>query len=320
MKISVLIATHHAGAQIANTLASVRSQLHTEWEIIVVDHGPADCTEEAVRNFGFVARRAVHYEKVAETTSIAEVRNRLLELATGDAVAFLDPSDTWTQRHMGTAEQYFSEGADVIISDIRFVDRKSGRTITEQTPPSQLLTNPTRTLFARDVIGSISCVTFRRTLVDRVGAFDVQFRACESRDFLLRFALSNARIITTKRATCQRLKSGENDRSRALLFAEHTVLFHEKYRDLAAVPAALRRRLLAASLVAYGRMVRNSDHAKAALCFWRAWSLQPVQVQTLGEFALTEWHTGSGPPRSTELPSAPPVKDHSIPGDRQPAP
>jgi glycosyltransferase involved in cell wall biosynthesis len=320
MKISVLIAANNAGAQIANTLASVRSQSHTEWEIIVVDYGPADATEETVRNFGFVARRAVHYEKLAETANVAQARNRLLELATGDAVSFLDPHDTWTQRHLGAAEQQLSAGADLVVSDIRFVDRKTGRTLTELAPPSQLFTNPIRALFARDVIGSISCVTFRPSLADRVGAFDDRFKACGARDFWLRCALSHSRFVASHRATCQRLKGGDNDRPRALLLAEHTVQFYEKYRDLAAVPAALRRRLLAASLVVHGRLLRTSDHAKAANCFWRAWSLQPVQVQTLGEFALTEWHTGRSAGPSVESPPASPVNDQSIQSDPRPAP
>jgi hypothetical protein len=54
--------------------------------------------------------------------------------------------------------------------------------------------------------------------------------------------------------------------------------------------------MLAAALVAHGRLLRNVDPARAARCFWRAWSLQPVQVQTLGEFALTEWHSDSNSP------------------------
>lgn len=308
MKISVLIAAHLAGARIASALASVRSQTHLDWEILVVDYGPGDATEEAVRNFGFVARRAVHYEKTADIT-IAEARNRLLELATGDAVAFLEATDTWTQRHMETAEEHLTVGADLVISDIQFIDRKNGRALNEQSPPAQLFKNPTRALYTREAIGAISSVTFRRSLVERVGLFDVKFRASEARDFWLRCALNHARFVASHRATCQRRKGGEDDPARALRHAEHNVLFYEKYRDLVAVPAALRRRLLAASLVAYGRMLRKTDHEKAALCFWRAWSLQPVQVQALGEFALTDWH--SQPPARTSAPPSPPTSSNA---------
>lgn len=319
MKISVLIAANLAGARIAGALSSVRSQTHVDWEILVVDHGPADATEEVVRNFGFVARRAVHYEKAADI-SITEARNRLLDLATGEAVAFLEVSDTWTQRHMETAEQHLMGGADLVISDIQFVDRRNGRPLNEQSPPAQLFKNPTRALYAREAIGSISSVTFRRSLVERVGLFDTKFRASEARDFWLRCALARARFVASHRATCQRRKGVDDDPARALRQAEHNVLFYEKYRDLVAVPAALRRRLLAASLVAYGRMLRKTDHEKAALCFWRAWSLQPVQVQALGEFALTDWH--SQPAARLPAPPAPSASNatQSMQNHPRPAP
>jgi glycosyltransferase involved in cell wall biosynthesis len=294
MKTSILIATHGSAGYIEQALASVHSQSHADWELIVVDTGPPDETEKIVQRFAASAGRPVHFETLGESQGVAAARNRLLTLASGDAIAFLKPVDTWTPRHLANALPLLESNADLVISGIRSLGRKSERTASDIMPPSQLMTNPTRTLFAREAMGSISAVVLRRSIAMKVGRFDTSFRVGDARDFWLRCALVGARFAATRRSTCCCTRPLGDSVARALLLAESSVQFYEKHRDLAAVPAALRRRLLASSLVAHGRLLRKTDPHRAARCFWRAWSLQPVHIQTLGQYALTSWR--SGPP------------------------
>jgi glycosyltransferase involved in cell wall biosynthesis len=297
MKISVLIAAYRAGPTITAALASVRSQTHAEWELIVVEDGPRDDTEPIIRDFVAVARRPVVYENMGETQGLASARNRLLELATGDAVAFLEPEDSWTPRHLANAVPQLSSGFDISVSDVRVFDPTTDRPISDSSPPPQLVTNPVRALFSRDVFVTNSCVVARRDAVTTAGRFDPRFQVGEGRDFWLRCALTGARFCETHRATCRSPRRAANS-ARTLASADSAVQFYEKHRELAAVPAALRRRLLAASLVTQGRLLRATDPARAARCFWRAWSLQPVHVQTLGQFALTGWRVTTPTPKS----------------------
>ncbi len=300
MKISILIAARQADAHLAGALASLKDQVHTAWELIVAEYGTAGQTEQIVREFALSVSQSVHYHGLAETDTAGAARNHLLDLATGDPVAFLEPLDTWSPRHLANATTHLDAGADLVISDIRFFDPSNRRPAKEVATPAQLINNPVRALFSRDAIPSPSSVVMRRSVAEHTGAFDPRFRISEGRDFWLRAALASARFAASQRTTCQCPRSSDADPARALLLAEDAVLFYEKHRDLAAVPAALRRRLLANSLVAHGRLLRASDPARAARCFWRAWSLQPVYVQTLGQFALTGWRSGSVPPPPPE--------------------
>lgn len=295
MKIAVLIAIHGPGAALKQALASVHDQSHADWEVFVVEDGPPTEAEGIVRGFGNTAARPVHYESLGEQQGMASTRNRLLTLATGDAIAFLDPQDVWTPRHLANALPVLVGGADIVVSDIRPLEQqKSTRRSADISPPPQLESNPIRTLFTRDAIASISAVVIRREMASTVGRFDPRFGTGEARDFWLRCSLAGARFAATHRATCFCAGPQDDPDTRAALLSESAVEFFEKHRDLAAAPAALRRRLLAASLVAQGRLLRKSDPQRAARCFWRAWSLQPVHVQTLGQYALTSWR--SNPP------------------------
>ncbi len=287
MKISVLIASHRDAPHLPEALASIAAQVHSDWELFVVEYEGRDEAEALVRQFS-AGRAGVQYEYLPAAHVAAVARNRLLDLATGEAVAFLDAADVWAPRHLAIAAQQLGAGADVVVSDVRIVDLRTGRPVNDFVIPPQVSTSSTRTLFSRDAIPSTSCVVIRRQLITDIGRFDPRFRSGEGRDLWLRCAVAGARFAVTRRATCQCTRGRGSETSRSgLQYAEQTAQFYEKHRDLAAVPAALRRRLLAGALVAQGRLLRTTDPTRAARCFWRAWSLQPVHVQTLGQFALT---------------------------------
>lgn len=296
MKFSVLIAAHHHGASLREALAGVRAQTYANWELVVVEYASADETQSIVRDFGVAEHRPVHYLNLGENHGPASARNRLLDLATTDWVALLDPHDRWTAEHLALAAEQFSLGAEIVASDVRLMDRTNDRPCGEMVVPAQLVQKPAHALFKRDLLEVSSSVSFRRDLARRAGPFDPQFRRGETRDFWLRCALGGTRFAATHQLTCEAPQRSRPKLAQAVAAAEQAVLFYEKHRDLAAVPAAVRRRCLSASLVTLGRLVKASDPGRAARCFWRAWSLQPVDVQALGQFALVGWDSSAPTP------------------------
>ncbi len=289
MKISVLVAAHQSGPEMAGALASVRAQSHTDWELVVSEYDSADETQFTVRAFAAAVQKPVHYLNLGENHGPASARNRLLDLAMADWVAFLDPLDRWSPNHLENAAALLAGDSDIVASDVRLVDRTSGRSFGSLTVPDQLILNPTRTLFTRDALAVSSSVAFRRNVATRVGPFDPRFHSLETRDFWFRCALKEMRFTATHRATCDSPRKAKLPHASGVIAAEQIVQFHEKHRDVAAVPAALRRRFLSTSLVRLGRLLFGSDPARSARCFWRAWSLQPVDIQALGKIALTGW-------------------------------
>jgi glycosyltransferase involved in cell wall biosynthesis len=284
MKISVLIAAHQSDRHIAESLASLQLQRHPDWELMVVEYGLPDNTRALVESFAGVTGRPVTHLHLGENHGAASARNRLLEMATGDWVAFLDPGDRWTSHHLTNAAVRLVAEFDIVASDVRL--ERGAQLDDDLSPSPQLAINAVRTLFVGDALPVISAVAFRRAFARRAGFFDTQFRAGEARDFWLRCALHGARFAATQRVTCRSPRSLEPDHAHLLLVADQRVQFYEKHRDIASIPAALRRRLLSASLVAKGRLLRVSDPASAAQYYLRAWSLQPMHVQTLGQLAL----------------------------------
>lgn len=91
--ISVVIPAYNSAASIAEAIESVTAQTYENWEIVVVNDGSTDGTGAIVRGLGLPADRLRYIEQANAGEGLA--RNRGVELATGELIAFQDSDDWW---------------------------------------------------------------------------------------------------------------------------------------------------------------------------------------------------------------------------------
>src|ERR1039457_1783027 len=90
-KVSVVIPTYNRAAQVRKGIESVLAQTVTDLEVIVVDDGSSDDTEKTLGQiFG---DRIRYYAQRNQGASVA--RNKGIEEARGEWIAFLDSDDIW---------------------------------------------------------------------------------------------------------------------------------------------------------------------------------------------------------------------------------
>ena len=89
--VSIVIPVYNAEKCIGDTIASIRSQSYTNWEIILVDDGSTD------RSLDIIKALECENIKVLSTGggSAAIARNKGIEAAEGRYIAFLDADDLW---------------------------------------------------------------------------------------------------------------------------------------------------------------------------------------------------------------------------------
>ena len=95
--ISVVVPCYNQGHFLSAALRSVLSQSYKAIEIIVVDDGSIDDTEQVARSFG-AAIRYVYRPNAGPSSA----RNRGVEESTGSYIAFLDADDWWDPRFLQT--------------------------------------------------------------------------------------------------------------------------------------------------------------------------------------------------------------------------
>ena len=104
--VSVIIPVYNYDSYLAEAVESVLNQTYQHLEVIVVDDGSTDRSGEVAKSF---ADRGVTYCYQVHS-GIGPTRNKGVDLARGDFIAFLDADDRWPlekiERQLGAFETY----------------------------------------------------------------------------------------------------------------------------------------------------------------------------------------------------------------------
>lgn len=172
MKISAVLTTYNRRELLLQAVASVRGQTRKPDEIIIIDDGSRDGTDEQWRSTDV---RYVWQENAG--TSAA--RNRGWQSATGEWVAFLDSDDLWLPDKLALQEAAIREddSMDCIFGQgENFADPQQASMFNAQTHRLGVLTP----------CWLPGAVLVRRSLLEEMGGFDPAFATAEVVDWIMR--------------------------------------------------------------------------------------------------------------------------------------
>jgi glycosyltransferase involved in cell wall biosynthesis len=123
--VSVIMAVYNGAALLPETIASLRAQTLTDWELIAVDDCSSDDSVAVLRGFGDPRIRVIESEcnggpVVARNRAFAEVRGRYVAALDQDDIALparLQRQAAFLDAHPGTV--LVSTAADLLIDDRR---------------------------------------------------------------------------------------------------------------------------------------------------------------------------------------------------------
>jgi glycosyltransferase involved in cell wall biosynthesis len=101
VKFSVVIPVYNRAAEVARAIESVLAQTVGDFEVIVVDDGSTDDVERVISQFG--DSRILFVRQV--NCGASSARNRGIDTARGEYVAFLDSDDLYHPDHLARAGQ-----------------------------------------------------------------------------------------------------------------------------------------------------------------------------------------------------------------------
>lgn len=108
--ISVIINAYNSEKTIEKCINSILNNAYEDYEIIVVNDGSTDKTEEIVELFA--SNKIRYYSK--KNTGIADSRNFGIEKAKGEYITFVDSDDYVSNKYFEGLSKYLNEGIDII--------------------------------------------------------------------------------------------------------------------------------------------------------------------------------------------------------------
>ncbi len=114
MKYSVVIPFYNSASFILNALNSLKNQTYKNIELILINDGSKDNSEEVVLSFkNDNPDMQIIYKKI-KNSGPSTARNVGIDLATGDFISFLDSDDTYSENLFEEVEKVVSDEIDVV--------------------------------------------------------------------------------------------------------------------------------------------------------------------------------------------------------------
>jgi glycosyltransferase involved in cell wall biosynthesis len=181
-EISIVIPTHSRWHLLTRTLAGALGQEDVDAEVIVVDDGSTEETPERLAEISDPRLRVVRNETPER---VARARNRGLEHATGEWVAFLDDDDLWAPRKL-RAQLDAAKRVDAAFAYVGaiLIDPELDVIDVQRAPEADDLELE---ILRRQIIpGGCSNMIAPTDLVRELGGFDPGFKVAEDWDMWIR--------------------------------------------------------------------------------------------------------------------------------------
>lgn len=184
--VSVIIPVFNSEKSIFVTLNSVAGQTYDNFEVIVVNDGSTDASEDEIKRFKEENPQLKVNYQFQKNRGVSAARNTGLKLATGKYIAFLDSDDVWLAEKTAVQLQILGKNPKIELlatnrnneSFKKFLNF-SFQKITKITPRMLLLKNFLIT----------PTVIFQKELQHKVGFFDESLKYAEDYEFFLRCTL-----------------------------------------------------------------------------------------------------------------------------------
>ncbi len=127
-KVSVIIPTYNRAKFIPNAVKSIIDQNYNNIEIIVVDDGSTDNTDEVI-NALKKEHHNILYCRNERQKGPSGARNTGINKSTGDFISFLDSDDIWLPEHLQGGMKILNNHSniDVVFGNYKIVDFESGQ-------------------------------------------------------------------------------------------------------------------------------------------------------------------------------------------------
>ncbi len=202
-KVSICVPTYNRKKYLKETLESILAQTYKDYEIIVVDDGSTDGTEDMIKQLGVPI--TYHWQ---ENGGDAAARNKLIELARGKYISFIDSDDLLfpdtIERLVKTME---AEAEDVVVYG-SYVRIDQDGNVYGKCKRKLYSGNITNHLFQTIIVHSCGSMFPRKMLQDAIN-FDTSLKVCSDYDLWLSLS-TKYRFVALPNPTFKRRRHPDN--------------------------------------------------------------------------------------------------------------
>jgi glycosyltransferase involved in cell wall biosynthesis len=182
--VSVVIPAYNCVTVVSRVVNSALTNGYRNLEVVVVDDGSTDKTREELALFG----EKIRYVR-QENLGPAAARNKGIELARGEVIAFLDADDEWLPGKLAAQIQMLTAEAKLGMVATAYIRKDVTTGLTQKVIEASARGNriPYHQLLVRNRMATPTVVV-RRVCFEQLGGFQTEYRFGEDWDMWTRIA------------------------------------------------------------------------------------------------------------------------------------
>ncbi len=275
--ISICLPAYKAQQYIGATLDSIASQTFQDWELIVVEDGSQDSTEEILRTWAKNITQSITFHRHECNKGLSAARNTAISLAKSNFIALIDADDLWLPAHLASLVKIQNTtNCDWAFGGVSLFDSDSGTHLYDRTPPICTGKEIPLKLFNCTYNIQPSATLLRKCCVEAVGGFDASLRSVEDLDMWIKLFRRGYKLAYSGAVTCRYRQHAQAMTRNAIAIAEALALVQERNLDWEGIPLNASKKETAKTRLAAARMLLRNDPSRALLHMQKALYFRPI--------------------------------------------
>ena len=225
--ISVVIPLYNKEKSIASTLQSVYEQTYTDYEVVIVNDGSTDNSENVVKNFAHIDNRWTLISQ--ENAGVSAARNTGIIAAKGEYIAFLDADDIWAPSYLETLAALINDFPDAGLYSLGYVEIDGDEILKYDnkfaTIERGVIVQPWNNKY-RIWTGSVAA---NKERIIKLGLFDTRMTHGEDIDMWWRLILDGGLIVDTTCCAYYRQDAENRAMNKVIPLQKHIPYYIDKY-------------------------------------------------------------------------------------------
>lgn len=194
---SIIIPLYNKETFIESTLKSVLNQTFIDFEIIIVNDGSTDKSEEKIKQFNDSRIRYF----IKENEGVSTARNFAIDKSETQYITFLDADDYWYPNFLQEMFENINRYAEQKVFSAAIEIETTRKTIPAHYSITRTndfeIVNFFKASLKQPVIWT-SCAVFHKSVFEKIGNFDVAIKSGQDMDLWIRIGLVNPILFSWK--------------------------------------------------------------------------------------------------------------------------
>ena len=271
--------TYNRESLILETIESIRKQTYANWELIIVDDGSDDNTEQVIRE---LRDERIRFIKAGRTGVGGKIKNTGIRETSGELIAFIDSDDLWAPEKLEkqvTVLQQYNNAGFCVTGGYNF--KTTGQPIDffykEQT--GMKYGNVFEDFFRSELAAFTQALIFRKQCLAVTGYFKEQ-KSFSDIDFIISLALNFEAVLLYEPLVFRRLHEANYITPNWEKSYYEGIGIIREYQDK--LPVKTVEKALFRTYINFGeKCLLYGQRRKAISRFFKAWQYKPFSIVPL---------------------------------------